>query len=94
MSATSMSAIRIAATVSLAALALSGVIIGAGNYTVDKAEALLARGYIDAAAFGRPYISNPDLVDRLRAGAPLAALNPATLYGGGAEGYTDYPALT
>ncbi|RZU38301.1 N-ethylmaleimide reductase [Fluviicoccus keumensis] len=70
-----------------------GVIIGAGNYTVEKAEALLAKGYIDAAAFGRPYISNPDLAERFRTGAALAMLNPATLYGGGEEGYTDYPAL-
>lgn len=70
-----------------------GVIIGAGNYTAEKAETLLAQGFIDAAAFGRPYISNPDLPHRLQTGAPLTPLNPATLYGGGAEGYTDYPAL-
>jgi len=70
-----------------------GVIIGAGNYTREKAERLLSAGYIDAAAFGRPYISNPDLTERLRRNAPLAPLDPATLYGGGAEGYTDYPAL-
>ena len=44
-------------------------------------------------AFGRPFIANPDLVQRLRIGAPLNALNPATLYGGGAKGYTDYRAL-
>ena len=70
-----------------------GVIIGAGNYTVEKAELLMERGFIDAAAFGRPYISNPDLPERLRRRAPLTPLNPATLYGGGAEGYTDYPTL-
>jgi N-ethylmaleimide reductase len=44
-------------------------------------------------AFGKPFISNPDLVSRLCADAPLASLNPATLYGGNAAGYTDYPAL-
>ena len=44
-------------------------------------------------AFGRPFISNPDLVERLRRGAPLAEIDKATLYGGGAHGYTDYPAL-
>ena len=49
---------------------------------------------MDLVAFGRAFISNPDLVERLKTGAPLNALNPATLYGGGAEGYTDYPALT
>lgn len=40
-----------------------------------------------------PFIANPDLVDRLKTDAPLAHLNPATLYGGGAAGYTDYPAI-
>ena len=44
-------------------------------------------------AFGKLFISNPDLVQRLRDDAPLAALNPTTLYGGGAAGYTDYPPL-
>lgn len=70
-----------------------GPIIGAGGYTVEKAERLLAAGYIDAAAFGRPFIANPDLPARLRQGAPLNDVVAATLYGGGAEGYTDYPAL-
>ncbi len=74
--------------------AFTGVIIGAGSYTVDKANALLDKGYIDAAAFGRPYIANPDLAHRLRLDAPLNDINAATLYGGGEEGYTDYPALT
>jgi len=44
-------------------------------------------------AFGRPFIANPDLVQRLRADAPLNTLDMARLYGGGAAGYTDYPAL-
>ena len=70
-----------------------GIIIAAGNYTVEKAEALLEKGLIDAAAFGRPFIANPDLPQRLRQGADLNVLDAATLYGGGAEGYTDYPAL-
>lgn len=70
-----------------------GTIIGAGNYSVEKAEALLEKGLIDAAAFGRPFIANPDLPVRLRQRAELNMVNPATLYGGGAEGYTDYPAL-
>ncbi len=47
----------------------------------------------DLVAFGRPFISNPDLVRRLREHAPLNELDKATLYGGGAKGYTDYPAL-
>lgn len=70
-----------------------GVIIGAGNYTRAKADDLLAKGLIDAAAFGRDYIANPDLAERLRLGADLNAQRPELFYGGGAEGYTDYPAL-
>lgn len=70
-----------------------GVIIGAGNYTREKAEDLLAQGVIDAAAFGRPFIANPDLPQRLATDAPLNTPELATFYGGGAEGYTDYPAL-
>ena len=73
--------------------AFTGVIIGAGGYTLEKADTLLAKSYIDAAAFGRPYIANPDLAHRLKLNVPLNTLNPATLYGGGAEGYTDYPAM-
>ncbi|RBG36012.1 alkene reductase, partial [Xanthomonas oryzae pv. oryzae] len=49
--------------------------------------------YADAIAYGRPFIANPDLVRRLRENAPLAELDQATMYGGGAKGYTDYPAL-
>ncbi|KAA1417677.1 N-ethylmaleimide reductase [Nocardioides humilatus] len=73
--------------------AFPGVIVGAGGYSVEKAERLLGAGYIDAAAFGRQFISNPDLPARLAAGAALNAPDYATFYGGGAEGYTDYPAL-
>jgi len=57
------------------------------------AEAVVSNGLADLVAFGRPFIANPDLVKRLRIGAPLSAINPATLYGGGAEGYTDYRTL-
>ncbi|RPH29967.1 alkene reductase [Buttiauxella warmboldiae] len=71
----------------------SGVIIGAGAYTPEKAEALIAKGLIDAVAFGRDYIANPDLVERLQRNAELNAQRPETFYGGGAEGYTDYPTL-
>lgn len=70
-----------------------GVIIGAGNYTPEKAHDLLGKGLIDAAAFGRSYIANPDLVERLQQDAPLNEQRPELFYGGGAEGYTDYPAL-
>jgi N-ethylmaleimide reductase len=54
---------------------------------------VVAKGEADLVAFGKPFISNPDLVERLRVDAPLAALNRDTLYGGSAAGYTDYPTL-
>jgi len=58
-----------------------------------SASALLAAGEADAAAFGRLFIANPDLPRRFATGAPLNAPDPQTFYGGGANGYTDYPAL-
>ncbi|HEN3636367.1 TPA: alkene reductase [Yersinia enterocolitica] len=70
-----------------------GVIIGAGAYTAEKAENLIEKGFIDAVAFGRSYISNPDLVERLQLNAPLNEPDGETFYGGGAKGYTDYPKL-
>ena len=70
-----------------------GVIIGAGAYTVEKADDLIARGLIDAVAFGRDFIANPDLVARLQQDGPLNPQRPESFYGGGAEGYTDYPTL-
>ena len=53
----------------------------------------MAEGQADLIAFGRPFISTPDLVRRLREGAALNELRADKLYGGGAEGYTDYPTL-
>ncbi|QHB32523.1 alkene reductase [Yersinia canariae] len=70
-----------------------GVIVGAGAYTAEKAEDLIEKGFIDAVAFGRSYISNPDLVERLQQNAPLNEPDGETFYGGGAKGYTDYPTL-
>lgn len=70
-----------------------GVLIGAGNYTRDSAMAAVAGGTADAVAFGRAFIANPDLPRRLELGAALNPYNRPTFYGGGAEGYTDYPAL-
>jgi N-ethylmaleimide reductase len=67
--------------------------IANNGYDLDLATSRLALGKADLFAFGRPYIANPDLVERLRVGAPLAALDPATLFGGGAAGYIDYPSL-
>lgn len=70
-----------------------GPIIGAGAYTPEKAEDLMSKGLIDAVAFGRDYIANPDLVERLERKAELNPQRPESFYGGGAEGYTDYPTL-
>ncbi|MCR8546217.1 alkene reductase [Salipiger sp. P9] len=65
------------------------------NNGYDRAMALdaVASGKADLVAFGRPFISNPDLVERLRQDAPLNAADQSTFYGGGAEGFTDYPML-
>ena len=62
------------------------------GYDKALAEQSLAHG-ADLVAFGRPYIANPDLVERLRQNAPLNTPDQKTFYGGGAKGYTDYPAL-
>ena len=64
------------------------------NNSYDKAmaEAAVENG-VDIVAFGRPFIANPDLVERLRRGAPLNTPDRDTFYGGGAEGYTDYPTM-
>ena len=67
--------------------------IAHNGYDRELANARLAEGKADLFAFGRPFIANPDLVERLKTGAPLANLNATTLYGGGAAGYIDYPAL-
>jgi N-ethylmaleimide reductase len=53
----------------------------------------LQSGYADLVAFGRPFIANPDLVERFHRNAPLNELDRDTLFGGGARGYTDYPTL-
>jgi N-ethylmaleimide reductase len=70
-----------------------GPIIAAGGYTLATAQAAIAAGEADAVAFGKPFIANPDLVERLRREAPLATPDAATFYGGGEKGYADYPAL-
>jgi N-ethylmaleimide reductase len=69
----------------------SGVLISAGGFTGETAEAAIAEGDADAIAFGRIFISNPDLPRRLAHGFPLTPYNRATFYGGEAAGYTDYP---
>ncbi len=71
----------------------SGVIIANAGYDAASGEALLQSGEADAIAYGRLFIANPDLPERFRQGAPLNEPDRATFYGGGAEGYTDYPFL-
>ncbi|VIO71182.1 alkene reductase [Bradyrhizobium ivorense] len=63
------------------------------GYDFALAEKVLEQGAADLIAFGKPFISNPDLVERLKAGAPLNEWDKATFYGGDAKGYTDYPTL-
>ena len=70
-----------------------GAYIANNGYDFELATKVLAADAADLIAFGKPFISNPDLVERLKAGAPLNAFDKATFYGGGAKGYTDYPAL-
>ena len=71
-----------------------GVLVVNSDYdTLEKAQAELDKGDADAISFGRPFIANPDLPERLRSGAPLAKDDAKTWYSQGSEGYVDYPAL-
>ncbi|MGE5156510.1 MAG: alkene reductase [Gemmatimonas sp.] len=70
-----------------------GAYVANNAYDFELATKVLATGAADLIAFGKPFISNPDLVERLKRGAPLNAWDKATFYGGGAKGYTDYPTL-
>lgn len=70
-----------------------GGYIANNGYTRDLAAAAVTEGKVDLVAFGKAFIANPDLVERFRRGAPLNEPDQKTFYGGGAEGYTDYPFL-
>ena len=70
-----------------------GVIIAAGGFTGETAARAIEAGNVDAVAFGRLFIANPDLPERLRSGSALNRYDRSTFYGGGEHGYTDYPAL-
>lgn len=74
--------------------AFRGIIIAAGGYDAAKAERVLQNEWADAIAFGKSFISNPDLPARLAIGADLNPLRPELIYGGGSAGYTDYAPLT
>jgi len=73
--------------------AFGGVYIANNGYDRDMAIEAVAQGHADMVAFGRAFIANPDLVERLRRDAPLNEGDRATFYGGGEKGYTDYPML-
>lgn len=73
--------------------AFGSTIILSGGYDAARAEADLEAGKGELVAFGRPFISNPDLVERLENDAPLTAPDPDTFYTPGEKGYTDYPVL-
>ncbi|RYD21207.1 MAG: alkene reductase [Verrucomicrobiaceae bacterium] len=70
-----------------------GVYIANEGFTAESAREAIRNGEADAVAFGKQAIANPDLVERFRTGAPLNEPNPATFYGSGPAGYTDYPTL-
>jgi N-ethylmaleimide reductase len=70
-----------------------GAYIANNGYDFELANKVLAADAADLIAFGKPFLANPDLVERLKRGAPLNAPDKATFYGGGAKGYTDYPVL-
>jgi N-ethylmaleimide reductase len=68
-----------------------GVLITAGGFDSASAEAAVASGNVDAIAFGRAFIANPDLPERIRQNVDFTPYNRATFYGGDVAGYTDYP---
>lgn len=70
-----------------------GVLMTNGSYTRESGEVTVSSGAADAIVYGRPYIANPDLVERFAEQAPLNEVNYDRLYGGGADGYSDYPTL-
>jgi N-ethylmaleimide reductase len=70
-----------------------GTLMVAGGFDRVSAGQWLREGRADLIAFGRKFLANPDLPERLRIGATLNTDDPTTYYGGGAKGYTDYPSL-
>jgi N-ethylmaleimide reductase len=69
----------------------SGVIVGNMGYTAIEANETISKGLINAVAFGKDFISNPDLVERIKNNYPLVPSDASTYYTPGAKGYTDYP---
>jgi len=68
----------------------NGTLIGNVNMDRDRGNRLIAEGLAGLVAFGRPYIANPDLVQRFTEDAPLAEVDWETVYGSGPLGYSDY----
>ena len=68
--------------------------ISAGGFDPQSAKEAVESGQADAVAFGRHYIANPDLAERIKFGHNLNKYNRATFYGGAEKGYTDYPFIT
>ena len=73
--------------------AFPNTLIYAGKYDAERAREAISDGWADMIGFGRPFIANPDLPERIRCHASWAPHDPATLFGGGAKGLTDYPPL-
>jgi N-ethylmaleimide reductase len=69
-----------------------GTLIANVKMDRDRGNRLIAEGLADLVAFGRPYIANPDLVQRFAENAPLAEVDWETVYSSGPRGYSDYPA--
>jgi N-ethylmaleimide reductase len=79
---------------SAARAAYQGVLLGNMGYTPQEAAEAITEKKLDAVAFGKPFLANPDLPARVKVGAALNAPDEATFYSPGAKGYTDYPAMT
>jgi len=71
-----------------------GPIIAAGGFNPESAKTIVSKGHADLVAFGRRFVANPDLPERIRRGISLAAHDRSTLYGGDHRGYTDYPSAS
>ena len=78
-------------TAELFRAAFKGALLSAGGYAADTAKQVVASGLADAVAFGRFFISNPDLPRKIKEGIPFTSYDRSTFYGGGEKGYTDYP---
>jgi N-ethylmaleimide reductase len=70
-----------------------GTLIANVQMDAERGNRLIAEEFADLVAFGRPFIANPDLVERLKIGASLSDIDWATVYAAGREGYSDYPTL-